>query len=46
LLRNRRDLTPEQLARTGRLMDENLDCALISGYEHIVGQLSLPDVAC
>jgi hypothetical protein len=43
LLRNRRDATPEQLARTRRLMDENLDDALISGYEHIVGQLSLPD---
>jgi hypothetical protein len=24
-------------------MDENLDDALVSGYEHIVGQLSLPD---
>ena len=43
LLRNRRDLTREQLARTRRLMDENLDDALVSGYEHIVDQLSLPD---
>src|ERR1700680_3278622 len=33
LLRNRRDLTPAQLARTRRLMDENVDDALVSGYE-------------
>jgi predicted nucleic acid-binding protein len=43
LLRNRPDLTPEQLARTRRLMDENVDNALVSGYDHIVGQLTLPD---
>jgi hypothetical protein len=43
LLSNRRDLKPEQLARTRRLMDENVDDALVSGYEHIVGQLTLPD---
>jgi hypothetical protein len=43
LLRNRSDLTPAQLARTRRLMDENVDDALVSGYEHIVGQLTLPD---
>jgi predicted nucleic acid-binding protein len=43
LLRNRRDLTPEQLARTRKLMDENVDDALVSGYEDIVGQLMLPD---
>jgi hypothetical protein len=43
LLRNRRDLTPTQLARTRKLMDENVDDALVDGYEHIVGQLMLPD---
>ena len=43
LLRNRSDLTPEQLARTRRLMDENIDDALVRGYEPIVDQLSLPD---
>jgi hypothetical protein len=43
LLRNRSDLTPAQLARTRRLMDENVDDVLVSGYEHIVGQLTLPD---
>jgi predicted nucleic acid-binding protein len=43
LLRNRRDLTQEQLARTRRLMDENINDALVSGYEHIIDQLTLPD---
>jgi hypothetical protein len=43
LLRNRRELTEEQLARTRRLMDENINDALVSGYEHIIEQLTLPD---
>jgi hypothetical protein len=43
LLRNRRDLTQEQLARTRRLMNEHVDDALVSGYEHIIDQLTLPD---
>jgi PIN domain-containing protein len=43
LLRNRRDLTAAQLQRTRRLMDENIDDALVSGYQHIIDQLTLPD---
>jgi predicted nucleic acid-binding protein len=43
LLRNRRDLAAEQLQRTRRLMDESAEDALVSGYEHIVDQLTLPD---
>ena len=43
LLRNRSDLTPERLARTRRLMDDNIDDALVRGYEPIVDQLTLPD---
>jgi predicted nucleic acid-binding protein len=43
LLRNRPDLTSAQLARTRRLMDENVDDALVFGYEHLVGQFTLPD---
>jgi predicted nucleic acid-binding protein len=43
LLRNRPDLTHAQLARTRRLMDEHVDDALVSGYEHLTGQLTLPD---
>ncbi len=43
LLRNRSDLTAAQLARTRRLMDQNVDDALVGGYEHIIGRLTLPD---
>jgi hypothetical protein len=43
LLRNRPDLTFAQLTRTRRLMDENVDDALVSGYEHLIGQFTLPD---
>jgi predicted nucleic acid-binding protein len=43
LLRNRPDLTRAQLARTRRLMDEHVDDALVSGYEHLIDQLTLPD---
>jgi predicted nucleic acid-binding protein len=43
LLRNRPDLTFAQLARTRRLMNENVDDALVSGYEHLIDQLTLPD---
>jgi predicted nucleic acid-binding protein len=43
LLRNRPDLTFVQLARTRRLMDENVDEALVTGYEHLIDALTLPD---
>jgi hypothetical protein len=43
LLRNRPDLTAAQLERTRRLMDENIDDALVSGYEPFLDQLTLPD---
>jgi len=43
LLRNRPDLTATQLYRTRRLMNEHIDDALVNGYEHIIGRLSLPD---
>jgi hypothetical protein len=43
LLRNRPDLTFAQLTRTRQLMDENVDDALVSGYEHLIGQFTLPD---
>jgi hypothetical protein len=32
-----------QLARTRRLMDKNLDDALVSGYKHLIDQFNLPD---
>jgi hypothetical protein len=43
LLRNRPDLTFAQLTRTRRLMDENVDDALVGGYEHLMGEFTLPD---
>ena len=43
LLKDRADLTPEQLARTCELMNAAvLDC-LVEGHETLVGSLSLPD---
>ena len=43
LLRNRPDLSVGQLDRTSALMDQALPGATISGYEHLVSGLSLPD---
>ena len=43
LLHNRPDLTFAQLARTRRLMDQNIDEALVSGYEHLIDRITLPD---
>jgi len=43
LLKSRSDLDPEKLQRTRQLMDEHvLDC-LVTGYEPLIPQLSLPD---
>ena len=43
LLKNRPDLTPEKLARTRRLMDAALPDASVSGYEHLIDSIALPD---
>lgn len=43
LLKNRPDLTAEKLARTRRLMDEALPEALVTGYEHLLDSIVLPD---
>lgn len=43
LLKNRPDLTPEKLARTRQLMDEALPEALVTGYEHLIDSIVLPD---
>ncbi|MQP64338.1 PIN domain-containing protein [Niveispirillum sp. SYP-B3756] len=41
--RSRPDLTPEKLQRTRELMDASvLDC-LVSGYEHLIEIINLPD---
>jgi predicted nucleic acid-binding protein len=43
LLKNRPDLTLEKLGRTRRLMDEALPEALVTGYEHLIDSIVLPD---
>lgn len=43
LLANRPDLTREKLERTRRLMDQHAGDALVTGYEHLISGLQLPD---
>ncbi|MCA8158628.1 PIN domain-containing protein [Burkholderia cepacia] len=43
LLRNRADLTAAQLDRTASLMDRAIPDALVTGYEALIGGLTLPD---
>jgi hypothetical protein len=43
LMRDRPDLAAAQLQRTRRLMEDHINDALVSGYEPIVDQLTLPD---
>lgn len=44
LLKNRPDLTPEQLDRTSDLMNRAIPNACVTGYENLIEGLSLPDV--
>ena len=43
LLANRPDLTREKLERTRQLMDKAAPDALVTGYEHLIPGLRLPD---
>ena len=43
LLKNRPDLTPDKLDRTRQLMDKALPDALVTGYEHLIDSIELPD---
>ncbi|QFS39498.1 PIN domain-containing protein [Burkholderia cepacia] len=43
LLCNRADLTAAQLDRTASLMDRAIPDALVTGYEALIGGLTLPD---
>lgn len=43
ILRDRPDLDRERLERTRRLMDENTRDSLVTGFEHLIPKLSLPD---
>jgi predicted nucleic acid-binding protein len=44
LLKNRPDLTAEQLDRTSELMDHAIPDACVTGYENLVEGLMLPDM--
>jgi predicted nucleic acid-binding protein len=43
LLRNRPDLAPDRLERTRALMEKAVPDALVSGHEHHIERLELPD---
>ena len=43
LLKNRSDITPEQLDRTSALMDRAIADALVTGHDVLVPGLNLPD---
>jgi hypothetical protein len=43
VLRDRPDLRREQIERTRRLMDENINDAIVCGYEHLIETITLPD---
>ena len=43
LLQRRPDIRQEDLARTRRLMNDNVRNALISGFDHLIGAIHLPD---
>lgn len=40
---NRPDLDPARLDRTRRLMNDAIRDVMVTGYEHLIGQLELPD---
>ncbi len=43
VLKNRPNLTLEQLTRTKQLMDRNVRDCLVTNYEYLIPQLQLPD---
>ena len=43
LLKNRSDLTAEQIGRTAALMDQAIPDGLVTGYEDLIAGLTLPD---
>ncbi len=43
LLKNRPDLSRDKLERTRQLMDKALPDALVTGYEHLIDSIELPD---
>jgi hypothetical protein len=43
LIRNRPDIPQARIERTRRLMDTGINDAVVEGYEHRIGSLTLPD---
>jgi hypothetical protein len=43
LIRNRPDIPQARIERTRRLMDTRINDAVVEGYEHRIGSLTLPD---
>ncbi len=43
LLKNRPDLSRDKLERTRHLMDKAVPDALVTGYEHLIDSIELPD---
>ena len=44
VLRQRPDLKQEQLQRTRELMNLHVRDAIVKGYEHLIAELTLPDI--
>jgi len=44
VLRDRPHISAVSVARTRRLMEDNIEDASVSGYEHLIGTVTLPDV--
>ncbi len=43
LLRDRSDLTPDQIARTRGLMNQSIPDSIVTNYSALIGTISLPD---
>ena len=43
VLRDRPHISATSVARTRRLMDDNIEDAIVSGYEHLIDNVTLPD---
>src|ERR1700722_11940696 len=44
LFRDRPDLSPVSIGRTRLLMEDSIDDAMVSSYEHLIETITLPDV--
>ena len=44
VLRDRPHVSPASIDGTRKLMDENIDDAIVGGYEHLIATVTLPDL--